>query len=67
MGKKEGGLVRGNEGKRAGDGEELFARRGLLMLWGSQRRSSRVPGGIHGMDSGSYQGGTHVGDTYGRA
>jgi uncharacterized protein (UPF0548 family) len=36
-GKKEGGLVRGDERERVGDGEERFSRRGLLMLWGSQR------------------------------
>lgn len=50
MGKKGGSMVRGEEGERAGDGEELFSRRGLLMLWGSQRRSRRVPGGIHDFD-----------------
>ena len=60
-------MVRGDERERVGDGEERFSRRGLLMLWGSQRRSSRVPGGYTIFDFRYQMGGTHVCDTYGSA
>ena len=40
-------------------GKNCFRAGALLMLWGSQRRSSRVPGGIHDFDF-RYQMGVHM-------